>query len=147
MLIRRTALAALLVGSFASVGHAERLHTGGIPLSANNAVVGANIAAGIGNAAQQQMVTNQAGGGQMSYGQRGPGGHPLVVTNTQVATNVAAGIGNTARQTSQVQQGGPMVGLDFSGRGPLVTTNVGVNTNVAAGLGNNANQGVLSQQR
>ncbi|MBC7951081.1 MAG: hypothetical protein H7Z12_04550 [Rhodospirillaceae bacterium] len=150
MTIRRAALALTIAlvsagASFSTEARAERLHTGGIPLSANNAVVGANIAAGIGNASNQQIMASQGGGQRML----GPGGHPLVATNTQIATNVAAGMGNTANQTGMVQQGGPMVGLglDFSGRGPMVTSNVAVNTNVAAGLNNHASQGVLTQQR
>jgi hypothetical protein len=125
---------------------ADRLHAGGIPLSATNAVTGMNIAAGLGNSAHQEMGVTQMGG-QMGMPGMG-GGHPLVSTNVGVATNVAAGIGNSAGQSvAGSQGGGPLVGLDFSGRGPMVTTNVGVATNVAAGIGNHALQGVDLHQR
>lgn len=134
------AFAALAILLAAGRAHAERLHTGGIPLTANSAMIGANIAAGFGNKAQQQVVGTQNPGK--------PGGHPLVSTNTQVGTNVAAGINNQAQQSmTGLQGGGPTVDLDFSGKGPMVKTNVVVGTNVAAGINNQATQGLLAQQR
>lgn len=138
----RILAAALALLPLAAGAHAERLKTGGLPVSANNMMIANNIAAGMGNQAQQQMTGVQSGTPS------GPGGSPLVVNNTQVATNVAAGIGNRASQNVAGLQGGaPLVGLDFSGRGPLVTTNTMVNTNVAAGLNNHAGQTVLGLQR
>lgn len=137
----RTLAATALMCAVAGAAHAERLHTGGLPV-ANNTMIANNLAAGMGNQSQQQMM------GQQSGAPTGPGGHPLVVNNTQVATNVAAGISNRASQTVLgLQGGGPPVGLDFSGRGPMVTTNTMVNTNVAAGLYNRADQTVLARQR
>jgi len=138
------AFAALAILLAAGSAHAERLHTGGIPLTANNAMIGANIAAGFGNKAQQQVVGTQNPGGSPGR----PGGHPLVSTNTLVGTNVAAGLNNQAQQSmTGLQGGGPMVDLDFSGKGPMVKTNVVVGTNVAAGINNQAAQGLLAQQR
>lgn len=131
---------ALMIAATAGSAHAERLHTGGLPV-ANNTIIANNLAAGFGNQAQQQLIGQQGAGPQAA-------GNPLVVNNTQVATNVAAGIGNHASQgVAGLQGGAPLVGLDFSGRGPLVTTNTMVNTNVAAGIGNRATQGVLARQR
>ncbi len=132
-------LAAFAILLAAGSAHADRLHTGGIALSENKAIMGANIAAGFGNRAQQQMVGHQSGPG---------GGHPLVSTDTQVATNVAAGINNQAQQQVVGFQGAPpSVALDFSGRGPMVSTRVGVATNVAAGINNQAAQGFAARQR
>jgi hypothetical protein len=132
----RPAALFLVLTALAGTAHAERLHTGGLPV-ANNMMIANNLAAGFGNQAHQQVMGAQAAPG-----------NPLVVNNTQVATNVAAGIGNQASQGVVGLQGAaPLVGLDFSGRGPLVTTNTAVNTNVAAGIGNHAVQGVLTQQR
>lgn len=142
----RILAATLAISALAGGAHAERLHTGGLPVS-NNMMIANNMAAGMGNQAQQQVMGLQSGapaGTPLS-----PGGNPLVVNNTQVATNVAAGMGNRASQNvAGLQQGGaPLVGLDFSGRGPMVTTNTMVNTNVAAGLHNRADQTVVGQQR
>ncbi|HLO78115.1 MAG TPA: hypothetical protein VK196_16800 [Magnetospirillum sp.] len=137
----RSAALALVLAALAGGAHAERLQTGGLPVS-NNLMIGTNVAAGMGNQAQQQIIAAQTGNPM------GPQGFPLVSNNTQVSTNVAAGINNRASQSVVgLQGGGPMVGLDFSGRGPLVTTRVGVATNVAAGLNNRADQAILSQQR
>lgn len=146
----RILAAAAALAALAGSAHAERLHTGGLPVS-NNMMIANNIAAGMGNQAQQQVMGMQGGvpmGGSALGAPLAPGGHPLVANNTQVATNVAAGINNRANQNvAGLQGGGPLVGLDFSGRGPLVTTNTMVNTNVAAGLGNQAGQAVFGQQR
>lgn len=125
MFFRRTALAlsAFAALTAASAAQAERLHTGGIPLSASTARMGAGIAAGFGR-------------------------HDLVDNQLSVSTNVAAGIGNTAtQQVAGVQGGGPAVGLDFSGNGPMVKTRFNFATNVAAGIASTARQGVSTLQR
>ena len=110
----------------------------GAGLASTNVNNATNIAAGIGNKANQQAATMQSGS---------PFG-ALVSTNVNTATNVAAGIGNTANQQMLAHQGhGVRVGLDFSGRGPLVSTNVNVATNVAAGIGNAAGQQLMGVQR
>lgn len=106
-------------------------------LASTNVSNATNLAAGIGNSAQQRVGSVQSGG---------PGS--LVSTNVGTATNVAAGIGNSAGQrVGGVQGNGVRVGLNFTGRGPLVSTDVMVGTNVAAGIGNSAAQGILSKQR
>lgn len=135
------AAVAVALAALAGAAHAERLHTGGLPVS-NNMMIANNMATGMGNQSQQQVMGMQSGT------PTGPGAPPLVVNNTQVATNVAAGLNNRASQNVTGLQGGaPLVGLDFSGRGPMVTTNTMVNTNVAAGLNNHAGQNVFGQQR
>ena len=107
----RPAFLALALAALAGSAQAGQLHTGGLPV-ANNTLIGTNLAAGIGNQAQQQLMASQSPGLQ-APGLTGPGGNPLVVNNTQVATNVAAGIGNQARQNVVGLQGGaPLVGLD-----------------------------------
>ncbi|WP_431856965.1 hypothetical protein [Azospirillum sp.] len=106
-------------------------------LASTNVSNATNLAAGIGNSAQQRVTGVQGGG---------PGS--LVSTNVGTATNVAAGIGNSAGQSvGGIQGNGVRVGLNFTGRGPLVSTDVLVGTNVAAGIGNSAGQGILAKQR
>ena len=105
-------------------------------LAGTNVSNATNLAAGIGNSAQQRVTGVQGGPGS------------LVTTNVGTATNVAAGIGNSAgQQVTGIQGNGVRVGLNFTGRGPLVSTDVGVASNVAAGIGNAAGQGVLLRQR
>ena len=95
-----------------------------------------NLAAGIGNNANQRALTLQGS----------PRTGSLVNTNVNTSTNVAAGIGNNANQRALAVQGNG-VQLNFTGRGPLVTTNVNTAANVAAGIGNNANQAAAAAQR
>jgi hypothetical protein len=95
-----------------------------------------NLAAGIGNTANQRAAAFQGG----------PRVGSLVNTNVTNSTNVAAGIGNKADQRVLGVQGNG-VQLNFTGRGPLVNTNVNTATNVAAGIGNAAGQGVVAAQR
>lgn len=113
MTIRSTALAALAVISAAAAAQAEPLKTGGIPLTANNVVIGTNIAAGINNMAQQQLMAGQRGGmpaqgpvaTRTGVGLDLSGAGPLVTTDVAVATNLAAGIGNHALQGFGALQG------------------------------------------
>ncbi|SMH61965.1 hypothetical protein [Azospirillum agricola] len=115
-------------------------------LASTNVGTSTNTAAGIGNNAQQRVMTMQGtpGGGLAGGGLV----NPLVSTNVGVATNTAAGIGNSAQQRVLGMQGnGVQVGLNMTGRGPLVSTNVDLATNVAAGLGNVAGQRGLARQR
>lgn len=65
----------------------------GSPMVSNNTIVGTNVAAGIGNEADQDLGVRQGGG-------FGPG----LVNNSVTGTNVAAGLGNLASQSIHARQ-------------------------------------------
>jgi hypothetical protein len=75
---------------------------GGSPLVSTNVGVGTNVAAGLGNSAEQQFAARQSGMPMVSVDPRVildmSGRGPLVTTNVGVGTNVAAGLGNLATQ-------------------------------------------------
>jgi hypothetical protein len=149
------AVAALLAVSAAAPAMAGDFDMGGIPVvgplvgsSTSNSVNATNVAAGIGNVADQDIDAKQSGGRvghairHWGGGKAGVGvGGPLVTTNTAVGTNVAAGIGNEADQDLHLgQKGGPGVGLG------AVTNSLNA-LNLAAGINNQASQTIHSKQK
>lgn len=94
------AIAALLAVSAAAPAMAGDFDMGGIPVvgpviggSTSNSLNATNVAAGIGNEADQDLHLGQKGG---------PGFGP--VTNSFNALNLAAGIGNLATQNIHSRQ-------------------------------------------
>jgi hypothetical protein len=100
-MLRRTLLSIAILGTLAAPAMADGIRTGGIPLVSNNTASNTNVAAGVGNIANQSVNQFQSGGSGFGFG-RGP----LVSNNTATNTNVAAGIGNVANQQAfQTQLG------------------------------------------
>jgi hypothetical protein len=107
-MLRRTLLSIAILSAMAAPAMADGLKIGGYqygygygyngsPLVSNNVATNTNVAAGIGNQANQQVFQTQQGGS---------GKGSLVSNNTAVNTNVAAGIGNIANQSAfQFQSG------------------------------------------
>src|SRR5688500_10958406 len=109
-MLHRTLLSIAILGAMAAPAMADGFKTGGYkygsgygygyngaPLVSNNVATNTNVAAGIGNQANQQVFQTQQGGS---------GKGSLVSNNTAVNTNVAAGIGNIANQNAfQFQSG------------------------------------------
>ena len=159
--MRRTALfAAAAAFLFTAPAFAGELMTGGIPVGSNaNFAMIANMAAGIGNVAQQKVTGVQKSGGAPGVGVPGvgapgfgapgvgvPGFAPpgfgfggLAGPNGVSIANTAAGVGNVAQQKVKSVQLGGGPGL-FSG-------NSGSITNLSAGIGNVAQQSVTTIQK
>jgi len=161
--MRRTTLfAAAAALLFTAPAFAGELMTGGIPVGSNaNFAMIANMAAGIGNVAQQKVTGVQKSGGAPGIGFGAPGfGAPgvgvpgvgvpgfappgfgfggLAGPNGVSVANTAAGVGNVAQQKVKSVQLGGAPGL-FGG-------NSGSITNLAAGIGNVAQQSVTTIQK
>ncbi len=159
--MRRTALfAAAAALLFTAPAFAGELMTGGHPVGSNaNFAMIANMAAGIGNVAQQKVTGVQKSGGAPGVGIPGigvpgvgvpgfsaPGFAPpgfgfggLGGPNAVAVSNTAAGVGNVAQQKVKSVQLGGAPGL-FGG-------NSGSITNLAAGIGNVAQQSVTTIQK
>jgi hypothetical protein len=140
MTFRTSALAASAVALALVTSAAAQAgtRTGGIPFTSNS-VTANNIAAGIGNTAQQGVFANQFGASPYYGRMMGGGGvpslrAPMGGSNSVTANNIAAGINNTA-----IQGVGAMQGPGGNNRVDA--------TNLAAGLGNFASQQVLTTQR
>jgi hypothetical protein len=131
-MLRRSLLSIAVLASLAAPALAGDLLTGGVPLISTNSASNTNVAAGIGNSANQSVFQSQNG----SFGPSRRGGS--FTSNDASNTNVAAGLFNSANQNVIQSQGGSF------GRGS--TFNSASNTNAAAGIGNVANQGVFQQQ-
>jgi hypothetical protein len=103
------AIAAILLPLSISAVNAEDFETGGtalVPKVTTTVVTPTNVAAGIGNNAQQNVQGVGNNGVKVKIG---PGG--AVTTTVVESTNVAAGIGNTAGQNVQgIANGAPAVG-------------------------------------
>ncbi|MBX9634784.1 MAG: hypothetical protein K2X44_07355, partial [Magnetospirillum sp.] len=126
MTFRRSALTAFVL-AFA-VSSAAQAGT-------RNSVVANNVAAGVGNTAQQSVFANQFG--SPSFAAPMLGRAPWLGgggSNSINANNIAAGVGNTAIQGIGAFQGG---------RG----SNHVDASNLAAGIGNFAGQQILTTQR
>lgn len=113
---------------FASPVLAGEPQTGGMPLFNQNAGTIANVAAGHGNTATQNVWAQQ----------HGPWGGGMVNSNLGTALNVAAGKHNTASQNIVAQQSGGPKGL--------VNSNLGFVGNFAIGKKNQAYQSVIGVQ-
>ena len=154
--MRRTALfAAAAALLFTAPAFAGELMTGGHPVGSNaNFAMIANMAAGVGNVAQQKVTGVQKSGGAPGVGVPGVGapgfGVPGFVPpgfgfaglggpNATSISNTAAGVGNVAQQkVKSVQLGGAP--SPFGG-------NSGSITNLSAGIGNVAQQSVTTIQK
>jgi hypothetical protein len=132
-MLRRSLLSIAVLASLAAPALAGDLLTGGVPLTTSSAS-NTNVAAGIGNVANQSVFQSQNG----SFGPSRFGRGGSVTSNDASNTNIAAGLFNSANQNVIQSQGGSF------GRGS--TFNSASNTNAAAGIGNVANQGVFQQQ-
>ena len=152
--MRRTALfAAAAAFLFTAPAFAGELMTGGIPVGSNaNFAMIANMAAGIGNVAQQKVTGVQKSGapgvgapgfgpgaGVPGFAPPGFGFGGLAGPNGVSIANTAAGVGNVAQQKVKSVQLGGAPGL-FGG-------NSGSITNLAAGIGNVAQQSVTTIQK
>ena len=132
-MLRRSLLAFAVFASFAGPCLAGDLLTGGVPLVTTNSASNTNVAAGIGNSANQSVFQSQ--NGSFSPSRRGGS----FTSNDASNTNVAAGLFNSANQNVIQSQNG-----SFGHGGP--TFNSASNTNLAAGIGNSANQSVFQSQ-
>lgn len=106
----------------------------GIQLNTSNSVTANNIAAGIGNKANQNVFADQSGA-QPWHGYPVTGGFTSNSTN---ATNLAAGLGNKANQDVMTRQSGSPGAATFNRVDAL---------NMAVGEHNFANQRVMADQR
>jgi hypothetical protein len=132
-MLRRSLLSIAILASLAAPAMAGDLLTGGVPLVTTNSASNTNVAAGVGNVANQSVFQSQNGSFGPSRFGRGS-----LTSNDASNTNVAAGLFNSANQSVIQSQGGGF------GRGS--TFNSASNTNAAAGIGNVATQGVFQQQ-
>lgn len=130
--------------ALAAIPAAQAGNRGGLPVGmggvTTNSVVANNIAAGIGNVANQGVFAQQFGQSPHAVSPlQGPqwGGVPVAGgggLNSTTATNLAAGAHNHANQMVGAMQGpGGFNRIDA--------------TNVAAGFGNLANQQIMATQR
>lgn len=132
MSFRRTlslaALTALVAIGSAQAGTYDRKAVPTFPGVTSNSITANNVAAGIGNKANQNIWASQSGSSSP---------WPGLTSNTLTGTNIAAGTGNKANQTIMSDQRG----------GSVPTFNSVDALNLAAGGYNRANQTLMTQQR